>query len=72
MAKIMASEPGMTVYDPCCGSAGLLIKCEIAMKVKLGDGHSKPSKKKGLKNTRPIPLKLFGQEYIANTWPWPT
>ena len=68
MAKIMASEPGMTVYDPCCGSAGLLIKCEIAMKAKLGDGHSKPSKKKGLKNTRPIPLKLFGQEYIANTW----
>ena len=64
----MASEPGMTVYDPCCGSAGLLIKCEIAMKAKLGDGHSKPSKKKGLKNTRPIPLKLFGQEYIANTW----
>ena len=25
MAKIMNPEPDMEVYDPCCGSAGLLI-----------------------------------------------
>lgn len=31
IAKIMASQPGMTIYDPCCGSAGLLIKCELVM-----------------------------------------
>ncbi len=29
MAKIMDAEPGMEVYDPCCGSGGLLIKCEL-------------------------------------------
>src|SRR5262249_7479931 len=31
MARIMDPEPGTTVYDPCCGSAGLLIACEHAL-----------------------------------------
>jgi type I restriction enzyme M protein len=31
MARIMDPEPGMDVYDPCCGSAGLLIKCELVL-----------------------------------------
>jgi len=31
MARILDPEPGMTVYDPCCGSAGLLIKCQLAL-----------------------------------------
>src|SRR5207247_7273197 len=31
MARIMDIEPGMDVYDPCCGSAGLLIKCELEL-----------------------------------------
>ena len=35
MAKVMDAEPGMEVYDPCCGSGGLLIKCEIAMEEKM-------------------------------------
>src|SRR5207249_212504 len=34
MALIMDPEPGMTVYDPTCGSAGLLIKCELALEQK--------------------------------------
>src|SRR4030066_248365 len=34
MALIMDPEPGMTVYDPTCGSAGLLIKCELALEEK--------------------------------------
>ena len=58
MAKVMDAEPGMEVYDPCCGSGGLLIKCEIAMEEKMG----LRSKKKF------APLKLYGQEYIADTW----
>ncbi|MBN2427540.1 MAG: N-6 DNA methylase [Deltaproteobacteria bacterium] len=58
MAKVMDAEPGMEVYDPCCGSGGLLIKCEIAMEEKM----SLRSKSKY------APLKLFGQEYIADTW----
>ena len=58
MAKVMDAEPGMEVYDPCCGSGGLLIKCEIAMEEKM----SLRSRSKY------APLKLFGQEYIADTW----
>jgi type I restriction enzyme M protein len=58
MAKVMDAEPGMEVYDPCCGSGGLLIKCEIAMEEKM----RLRSRKKY------APLHLFGQEYIADTW----
>jgi len=35
MAKIMDAEPGMEIYDPCCGSGGLLIKCELEMEAKM-------------------------------------
>ena len=42
MAKIMDPGPGMTIYDPCCGSAGLLIKCELALDEKMqGQGRKK-------------------------------
>lgn len=56
MAKIMNPQPGMTVYDPCCGSAGLLIKCQLVMK----DSPAFTEKA--------APLQLFGQEYTPNTW----
>jgi type I restriction enzyme M protein len=58
MARIMDPEPSMEIYDPCCGSAGLLVKCEIVLDEKM----SLRSK------TKFAPLKLFGQEYIAETW----
>ncbi len=58
MAKIMDPEPGMTVYDPCCGSAGLLIKCQIVLQDKLAASENK----------KVAPLQLFGQEYIGSTW----
>ncbi len=58
MARIMDPEPGMDIYDPCCGSAGLLIKCELALDEKM----SLRSKKNY------APLKLYGQEYVAETW----
>ena len=35
MARIMDPEPGMEIYDPCCGSAGLLIKCQLALEEKM-------------------------------------
>ncbi len=60
MAKIMDAEPGMEVYDPCCGSGGLLIKCELEMELRL---RSAPEKHK-----RYAPLKLYGQEFIPSTW----
>jgi len=58
MSKVLEPEPGMEIYDPCCGSGGLLIKCEIAMEEQV----------KGKKQASVAPLKLYGQEYIADTW----
>ena len=58
MARIMQPEEGMEIYDPTCGSGGLLIKCEL----ELDRLMSLLSKKKC------APLKLYGQEYTASTW----
>jgi len=41
MALIMDPQPGMTVNDPTCGSASLLIKCELALEEKM-NGSGKP------------------------------
>ncbi|MCL2022285.1 MAG: type I restriction-modification system subunit M [Betaproteobacteria bacterium] len=56
MARIMNPEPGMEIYDPSCGSAGLLVKCEIVLAEKM-DGAAQYA-----------PLKLHGQEYTPETW----
>ena len=58
MALIMDPEPGASVYDPCCGSAGLLIACE----------HVLDEKMKLRSKTKYAPLKMHGQEYVATTW----
>jgi type I restriction enzyme M protein len=58
MALIMDPEPGMTCYDPTCGSAGLLIKCELALEEKARTAGRKKS----------APLKLYGQESTPTTW----
>lgn len=57
MSKVLQPEPGMEIYDPTCGSGGLLVKCEIAME----------ESTKGKKRTV-APLKLFGQEFTPETW----
>jgi len=58
MALIMDPEPGASVYDPCCGSAGLLIACE----------HVLDEKMKLRSKTKYAPLRIHGQEYVATTW----
>ena len=58
MALIMDPEPGMTCYDPTCGSAGLLIKCELALEEKMALRSRKSF----------APLKLYGQESTPTTW----
>lgn len=77
MSRVLAPESGMTVYDPTCGSGGRLVKLETAREEKergfsnpqKEGGHSCPpfSAKHGGKNA-PAPLKLFGQEYVPETW----
>ena len=64
MARILEPQPGMTVYDPCCGSGGLLIKCHLRLLETHGEkenGHRRlPSKY--------APLRLFGQEINPATF----
>jgi type I restriction enzyme M protein len=48
MARLLRPRPGMTVYDPACGSAGLLIKAQLIAR-KDPDAAKRP-------------LQLFGQE----------
>ena len=54
----MDPEPGMNIYDPCCGSAGLLIKCELILQEKM-DLRSK---------RKYAPARLYGQENEPGTW----
>ncbi|MCY4389901.1 MAG: class I SAM-dependent DNA methyltransferase [Desulfurellaceae bacterium] len=58
IARVLVPDPGMEIYDPTCGSGGLLIKCELAMEAKMTAADK----------TQYPPLKLFGQEYIPETW----
>src|SRR5437764_6267997 len=80
MALIMDPEPGMSVYDPCCGSAGLLIACEHVLDEKMkmearrvSEGGADPSLTHRASQSRAsqskyAPLKMHGQEYVATTW----
>jgi len=70
MARIMDPEPGMEIYDPSCGSAGLLVKCEIILNEKMKEARvGKPAKTEGKPAPRSYaPLKLHGQEYTPETW----
>jgi type I restriction enzyme M protein len=58
ISKVLQPEPGMEIYDPYCGSGGLLVKCEVAME----------ERAKGGNGAKVAPLKLYGQEYVPETW----
>ena len=58
MARVLQPEPGMEIYDPTCGSVGLLIKCELAME----------AAQQAAGKQRYAPLRLYGQEYVPETW----
>jgi len=56
MSKILDPKPGDEVYDPCCGSGGLLIKAHLRFKEKYGEDKTKYS------------LKIYGQEILHSTY----
>jgi type I restriction enzyme M protein len=63
MARILDPQPGMTVYDPCCGSSGLLIKCHL----RLLETHGKATNDH--RELPPeAPLRLYGQEINPSTF----
>jgi len=55
MANLVNPEPGEEIYDPTCGSGGLLIKCQLVLKQK---------EKKEVE----VPLQLYGQELNPVTY----
>lgn len=56
MSNILDPEPGQELYDPCCGSGGLLIKAGLRFKEKFNEDPSI------------APLKFYGQEILASTF----
>jgi len=64
MARLLEPEPGMTVYDPACGSGGLLIKCHLRLVEKYGVLEN------GKYRLPPeiAPLALYGQEINPATF----
>lgn len=64
MARILEPEPGMTIYDPCCGSAGLLIKCHL----RLVETHGVRQNGRLRLPGHVAPVKLYGQEINAATF----
>lgn len=64
MARILEPEPGMTVYDPCCGSGGLLIKCHLRLLERYGVRENGRLKLPA----QVAPLKVYGQEWNPTTF----
>lgn len=64
MARILDPIPGMTVYDPCCGSSGLLIKCHL----RLMETHGNAVNEHRELPPEVAPLNLFGQEINPSTF----
>ncbi len=58
MARVLDPEPGMEVYDPTCGSAGLLIKSHL----RLLETHGEQRNGHRYLPSHVAPLKLYGQE----------
>ncbi len=56
MAQILDPKPGEEIYDPCCGSGGLIIKCALRFREKY---HNDPSV---------APVQFFGQETQHGTF----
>ena len=56
MARILDPQPGEEIYDPACGSAGLLIKCQLRFRDKFGA------------SAQTAPLRFCGQEINPATF----
>jgi type I restriction enzyme M protein len=64
MAHLLDPQPGMTVYDPTCGSGGLLIKCHL----RLLETHGVRENRRLKLPPGIAPLRLFGQEINPATF----
>jgi type I restriction enzyme M protein len=64
MARLIEPQPGQSVYDPCCGSSGLLIKCHLRLLER--DGERVNGRFRLPANVPP--LRVFGQEINPSTF----
>ncbi|GIU81647.1 MAG: DNA methyltransferase [Pyrinomonadaceae bacterium] len=64
MARLLDPQPGMTVYDPTCGSGGLLIKCHL----RLLETHGVEEHGRRKLPSQYAPLRLYGQEINPSTF----
>ncbi|MEJ5312398.1 MAG: class I SAM-dependent DNA methyltransferase [Anaerolineae bacterium] len=64
MARLLDPQPGMTVYDPTCGSGGLLIKCHL----RLLETHGVQENGRRKLPSHYAPLRLYGQEINPSTF----
>jgi len=56
MSHMIDPSPDKEIYDPCCGSGGLLIKCYLRFREKYDGGPSI------------APLRFYGQEILHSTF----
>jgi type I restriction enzyme M protein len=74
MAQLLDPQPGTTVYDPTCGSGGLLIKCHLRLMEKFTTENTESTEKNSVVKRKATllpgiaPLRLFGQEINAATF----
>lgn len=64
MARLLDPQPGMEIYDPCCGSFSLLIKCHLRLLETHGIERNSHLE---LPPTVP-PVRLNGQEVLPSTY----
>ena len=64
MAHLLDPKPGQTIYDPCCGSGGLLIKCHL----RLLETHGQRENGRLKLPPAVAPLQLYGQEINPSTF----
>ncbi len=69
MAYILDPEQGQEVYDPACGSGGLLVKSQLALKEKACPERSEGTNRDSSPLAQnDIPLRLYGQEQNPVTY----
>jgi type I restriction enzyme M protein len=64
MANLLDPQPGMSVYDPACGSGGLLIKSHL----RLVETHGEQKNGHKVLPSTIAPLKVYGQEINPTTF----
>ena len=65
IARILDPQPGEIIYDPACGSGGLLIKAQLRHREKLAEALNK-SPDSLSPDDDPQPINLCGQELQAD------